>query len=243
MTFETIETRSAGIANFDYFSADIHGETVSLNGTDYPLGQITLDLMNLTNDFRTELLIRCLHMFEDSQKLLGGECSEALLKSIREHIFSVLDYISDVPPFSYFDTADSRRVAEETCSDARISEYVRLNRDGPESVTDYRDTAKMWNILYGLLPCANVAKNRKVCPPEAKERKQKAADSPIAILYRKRSNSIRKDKSRGKITGRKSENAMRYLKSCYSRARAEPSYAESQYEADIQMEHIYGNAD
>ena len=69
--------------------------------------------------------------------------------------------------------------------------------------------------------------------------KQAAADNPYHILWKKCDAAIRKRKSRGSITSEECAKAQAYVKDCYDRAIRDPGYAEQQYKADIELEHIF----
>ncbi|MBQ3256139.1 MAG: hypothetical protein IJA67_01810 [Oscillospiraceae bacterium] len=88
-------------------------------------------------------------------------------------------------------------------------------------------------------PCYKLAKNRRTATAETKANKQAAADNPHHILWKKCDDAIRKRKSRGSISADKCEKAQAYAKDCYDRAIRDPGYAEKQYKADIELEHIF----
>ncbi len=88
-------------------------------------------------------------------------------------------------------------------------------------------------------PCYKLAKNRRTATPETKANKQAAADNPLHILWKKCDDAIRKRKSRGSITAEECAKAQAYIKDCYDRAIRDSVYAEKQYKADIELEHIF----
>ena len=88
-------------------------------------------------------------------------------------------------------------------------------------------------------PCYKLAKNRRTATPETKANRQAAADNPLHILWKKCDDVIRKRKSRGSITAEECAKAQAYVKDCYDRAIRDPGYAEKQYKADIELDHIF----
>ena len=88
-------------------------------------------------------------------------------------------------------------------------------------------------------PCYKLAKNRRTATAETKANKQAAADNPLHILWKKCDDAIRKRKSRGSITADECAAAQAYVKDCYDRAIRDLRYAEKQYKADIELEHIF----
>ena len=88
-------------------------------------------------------------------------------------------------------------------------------------------------------PCYKLAKNRRTATAETKANKQAAADNPLHILWKKCDDAIRKRKSRGSITAEECAKAQAYVKDCYDRAIRDLRYAEKQYKADIELEHIF----
>ncbi len=88
-------------------------------------------------------------------------------------------------------------------------------------------------------PCYKLAKNRRTATTETKANKQAVADNPLHILWKKCDDAIRKRKSRGSITAEECAKAQAYVKDCYDRAIRDLRYAEKQYKADIELEHIF----
>lgn len=94
------------------------------------------------------------------------------------------------------------------------------------------------NLEYGV-PRANVAKHRKTRKVIGNIEKQKANDNPLYAVYKKRSDSIRKDRSTGKHTAELCDSAQRYARNCYERALIEPVHADSAYATDMLLTNIY----
>ena len=92
------------------------------------------------------------------------------------------------------------------------------------------------NPKYGV-PCSYVAKH-----PEVVKRKmehQKKTDSPYYLLWRKRNDLIRKNKSLGKYDEAVSAKAKEYIDDRFDEALTDFEYAETQFEKDMDIENIY----
>lgn len=92
------------------------------------------------------------------------------------------------------------------------------------------------NPKYGV-PCSYVAKHPEVV--KRKMERQKKTDSPYYLLWRKRNDSIRKNKSLGKYDEAVSAKAKEYIDDCFDEAQTDFDYAETQYEKDMDIENIY----
>lgn len=95
------------------------------------------------------------------------------------------------------------------------------------------------NEEYGV-PCTNVARHRRVVKTEMKKERKK--DSPQHILWQKRYNSIRKNKSLGKYSKAISDEAKRIIDQNYERTQFDFDYAENEYESDMNLKKIYEEA-
>ena len=95
------------------------------------------------------------------------------------------------------------------------------------------------NPKYGV-PCAYVAKHPEVL--QRKPEQQKKTDSPHYLLWRRRSNLIRKNKSLGKYDDAVSAKAKEYIDSCFELARVDFEYAITQYDKDMDMTNVYRKA-
>ena len=92
------------------------------------------------------------------------------------------------------------------------------------------------NPKYGV-PCSYVAKHPEVT--KRKMERQKKTDSPYYLLWKKRNDLIRKNKSLGKYNEEVSAKAKEYIDDCFEEARLDFEYAETQYEKDMETEMIY----
>ena len=95
------------------------------------------------------------------------------------------------------------------------------------------------NPKYGV-PCAYVAKHPEVL--QRKPEQQKKTDSPHYLLWRRRSNLIRKNKSLGKYDDAVSAKAKEYIDSCFELAQVDFEYAITQYDKDMEMTNVYRKA-
>ena len=95
------------------------------------------------------------------------------------------------------------------------------------------------NPKYGV-PCAYVAKHPEVL--QRKPEQQKKTDSPHYLLWRRRSNLIRKNKSLGKYDEAVSAKAKEYIDSCFELAQVDFEYAITQYDKDMEMTNVYRKA-
>ena len=122
-----IETIEKGISNYDYFCVDTSDDVFTLNGHTFPLGQIALDVVSLSKDYVTEILLLGARLYDAFGKLSTSEKRTAeQYRAVREAIMKIIDAISDKPPFSYFDSAYSRAMVEEVYSEEKIARYVEL---------------------------------------------------------------------------------------------------------------------
>ena len=92
------------------------------------------------------------------------------------------------------------------------------------------------NPKYGV-PCSYVAKHPEVV--KRKMERQKKTDSPYYLLWRKRNDLIRKNKSLGKYDEAVSAKAKEYIDDCFEEALIDFEYAETQFEKDMDIENIY----
>ena len=92
------------------------------------------------------------------------------------------------------------------------------------------------NPKYGV-PCSYVAKHPEVT--KRKMERQKKTDSPYYLLWKKRNDWIRKNKSLGKYDETVSAKAKEYIDDRFEEARLDFEYAETQYEKDMETEMIY----
>ena len=69
--------------------------------------------------------------------------------------------------------------------------------------------------------------------------RQKKTDSPYYLLWQKRNDLIRKNKSLGKYDEAVSAKAKEYIDDRFDEAQINCDYAETQFEKDMEMENIY----
>ena len=92
------------------------------------------------------------------------------------------------------------------------------------------------NPKYGV-PCSYVAKHPEVV--KRKMERQKKTDSPYYLLWKKRNDLVRKNKSLGKYDEAVSAKAKKYIDDRFDEALTDFEYAETQFEKDMDIENIY----
>lgn len=95
------------------------------------------------------------------------------------------------------------------------------------------------NSQYGV-PCSYVAKHPEVL--QRKPEHQKKTASPYYLLWKRRSDLIRKNKSLGKYDEAVSAKAKEYIDACFELARVDFEYAATQYMNDMEMTNVYQKA-
>ena len=95
------------------------------------------------------------------------------------------------------------------------------------------------NSQYGV-PCSYVAKHPEVL--QRKPEQQKKTASPYYLLWKRRSDLIRKNKSLGKYDEAVSAKAKEYIDACFELARVDFEYAATQYMNDMEMTNVYQKA-
>lgn len=90
------------------------------------------------------------------------------------------------------------------------------------------------------VPCSYVAKHPELVNRDLQRQKRKA--SPIYDIWRRRDNSIRKNKSLGKYSGAVSAEAKRIIDEKYERAQFDFDYAGKEYESEMNLKLIYDEA-
>lgn len=95
------------------------------------------------------------------------------------------------------------------------------------------------NSQYGV-PCSYVAKHPEVL--QRKPEQQKKTASPYYLLWKRRSDLIRKNKSLGKYNEAVSAKAKEYIDACFELARVDFEYAATQYMNDMEMTNVYQKA-
>ncbi len=95
------------------------------------------------------------------------------------------------------------------------------------------------NEEYGV-PCAYVAKHPEIT--KTKLEKESKKDGPLYDIWRRRNNSIRKNKSLGKYSDAVSAEAKRIIDDKFELAQIDFVYAKEQYEKDMNLKLIYDEA-
>lgn len=95
------------------------------------------------------------------------------------------------------------------------------------------------NSQYGV-PCSYVAKHPEVL--QRKPEQQKKTASPYYLLWKRRSDLIRKNKSLGKYDEAVSAKAKEYIDACFELARVDFEYAATQFMNDMEMTNVYQKA-
>ena len=95
------------------------------------------------------------------------------------------------------------------------------------------------NEEYGA-PCSNVASHPNIVKKKLKKEDKK--NSPIYILWQRRYNSIRKNKSNGTYDEDVSAEAKKIIDAKRDRARIDFDYAKNEYEKEMELDLIYEEA-
>ncbi|MCH5314738.1 MAG: hypothetical protein J1E81_02400 [Eubacterium sp.] len=96
------------------------------------------------------------------------------------------------------------------------------------------------NEEYGV-PCSYVAMHPEIT--KVKLNKESKKDGPLYNIWRKRNNSIRKNKSLGKYSDAVSAEAKRIIDERYELAQIDFDYAKEQYEKEMDLKRIYKEAE
>ena len=96
------------------------------------------------------------------------------------------------------------------------------------------------NEEYGV-PCSYVAKHPEIT--KVKLNKESKKDGPLYDIWRKRNNSIRKNKSLGKYSDAVSAEAKRIIDEKFELAQIDFDYAKEQYENEMNLKLIYKEAE
>ena len=92
------------------------------------------------------------------------------------------------------------------------------------------------NKKYGV-PCSHIAKHPEIT--DVKMKKQKKSDSPYYLLWKKRNDSIRKNKSLGKYDENISAKAKALIDAYFDRTSYDFEYARNDYVKDMELSRIY----
>jgi hypothetical protein len=95
------------------------------------------------------------------------------------------------------------------------------------------------NKEYGV-PCSYVAKHPEIT--KRKMTKQRKSDSSYYVIWKRRNDSIRKNKSLGKYSEEVSTKAKKIIDMKFEKAQIDFDYAENQYEDEMKLKNIYSEA-
>ena len=117
---------------FDLFSVFFTGDTVFLDGTIFPLGQLAADVLNLDGEVLTEINRRVNHFISVVWTLLQKKTDSAA-HSVQERLNTVWDLVFDLPVYRSLclDTETARNLFPDLLSDlVKWSEVLDVNSEG-----------------------------------------------------------------------------------------------------------------
>ena len=117
---------------FDRFSVFFTGGTVFLDGTVFPLGQLTTDVLNLNGEVLTEIDRRVNHFISVVWTLLQ-EKTDSAARSAQERLNAVWDLVFDLPVYRSLrlDTETARNLFPALLSDqAKWLEVLDVDSEG-----------------------------------------------------------------------------------------------------------------
>ena len=165
-------------------------------------------------------------------------CTKASVTPVVEHsdgeshIFRKV-YYSNLKDFLYTDLVESYRHGHYLWQCGICDDYFFMTTAHKQLY------CSKVNPKYGV-PCAYVAKHPEVL--QRKPEQQKKTDSPHYLLWKRRSDLIRKNKSLGRYDDAVSAKAKEYIDSCFELARVDFEYAITQYDKDMDMTNVYRKA-
>ena len=124
---------------FDRFSVFFTGDTVFLDGTVFPLGQLTTDVLNLDGEILTEIDRRVNHFMSTVYGLLQ-EKTDSAARSAQERLNAVWDLVFDLPVYQslHLDTEAARNLFPDLLSDrANWSEVLDVDSEGHRMFEDF----------------------------------------------------------------------------------------------------------
>ena len=124
---------------FDRFTVFFTGDTVVLDGTVFPLGQLTTDVLNLDSDVLTEI-DRRVDAFMSAVWTLLQEKTDSAASSAQERLNAVWDLIFDLPVYRNLrlDTETARNLFSALLSDRmKWAETLDVNSDGHRMFEDF----------------------------------------------------------------------------------------------------------
>ena len=117
---------------FDRFTVFFTGDIVFLDGTTFPLGQLTTDVLNLNGEILTEIDQR-VGDFMFAVWTLLQEKTDSAASSAQERLNAVWDLIFDLPVYRslHLDTETARNLFPALLSDRmKWAETLDVNSDG-----------------------------------------------------------------------------------------------------------------
>ena len=124
---------------FDRFSAFFTGDTVFLDGTVFPLGQLTTDVLNLDREILTEIDRRVNHFMSTVYGLLQ-EKTDSAARSAQERLNAVWDLVFDLPVYRSLrlDTETAQSLFPDLLSDrTKWSEVLDVDSEGHRMFEDF----------------------------------------------------------------------------------------------------------
>lgn len=118
---------------FDRFSAFFTGDTVFLDGTAFPLGQLTTDVLNLDGEVLREIDRRVNNFISDVWTLLQEEKTDNAARSTQERLNAVWNLVFDLPVYRSLrlDTETARNLFPDLLSDrAKWLEVLDVDSEG-----------------------------------------------------------------------------------------------------------------
>ena len=117
---------------FDRFSVFFTGDTVFLDGTVFPLGRLTTDVLNLDSEVLTEIDQR-VNAFISAVWTLLQEKTDSAARSTQERLNAVWDLVFDLPVYRslHLDTEAARNLFPDLLSDReKWSEVLDIDSEG-----------------------------------------------------------------------------------------------------------------
>ena len=124
---------------FDRFTVFFTGDTVFLDGTAFPLGQLTTDVLNLDSEVLTEI-DRRVDDFMSAVWTLLQEKTDSAASSAQERLNAVWDLIFDLPVYRslHLDTETARNLFPALLSDrTKWVETLAVDSEGHRMFEDF----------------------------------------------------------------------------------------------------------
>ena len=124
---------------FDRFTVFFTGDTVFLDGTAFPLGQLTTDVLNLDSEVLTEI-DRRIDDFMSATWTLLQEKTDSAANSAQERLNAVWDLIFALPVYRslHLDTAAARNLFPALLSDqSKWAETLDVDSEGHRMFEDF----------------------------------------------------------------------------------------------------------